>query len=321
MLSKDVLQAAAQILPSLKTPIQLAGYSILVVVIVLQGIISVKSQSLDNKAIGMMMICAFGMLSFSKVDVVTKKHRSRTIIALLALLCAAICLLALTVADYAHSLHAEAALSPEDQQSLSTSPASSSTDVALASASSNSTSVSDVNNQTDTRPSLIEISRIVKALRFIEVHFNISGPTTMLRVMTPSNEDFQWLMTGLEPTKEHIKRDWNISEQSNIPYINAMQGSLRQLTDVARLLDGSGIYQHSFVNSLSDVDVGMFFTNAIKRITYSQSSHIVSIYQAGHQWMLFCELRGPTDNEPVYMLYDNVLFDESAYTIIKPPKR
>ncbi|MGD0615111.1 MAG: hypothetical protein ABSA69_06685, partial [Verrucomicrobiota bacterium] len=151
MLSKDVLQAAAQILPSLKTPIQLAGYSILVVVIVLQGIISVKSQSLDNKAIGMMMICAFGMLSFSKVDVVTKKHRSRTIIALLALLCAAICLLALTVADYAHSLHAEAALSPEDQQSLSTSPASSSTDVALASASSNSTSVSDVNNQTDTR--------------------------------------------------------------------------------------------------------------------------------------------------------------------------
>lgn len=156
------------------------------------------------------------------------------------------------------------------------------------------------------RVSSMGFKTIIKEFPDVEVHYITPKTTNMITVVIPSADDFHWLLTGLPSPPGDIKADWTISEKSNIECIESMQRNARTLINEAQ---SDAFYA-------PEGEFGTFFSNAVKRISEARANHISGMLQVGNQWLLFCELSGSSEQEPVYMLYSNL-----GYWIVKPPTR
>jgi hypothetical protein len=99
-----------------------------------------------------------------------------------------------------------------------------------------------------------------------------------------------------------------------------MQSSVRVVTNAAWSLNPPNLpdreYKTAFTGTVNSPngDIKSFFPYTLKKICEAESNHILGMIQAGDQWLLVCELKGPTEQEPVYMLYMN-----SGCYIVQPP--
>lgn len=138
------------------------------------------------------------------------------------------------------------------------------------------------------------------------IPYTIPGGSAVIAVVTPSDDDFNWLVTGLPAPPDDIKSDWLVFETSSIGYVDAIQRTIQDL-QVAHLINESNLPQGEPWTFLSD---------AVKSIRQAKSIHILGVQETVDDPLIVFDLRDSLDQQLMYMM-----FKGSQCCIIKPPKQ